>query len=110
MAGESCLAHRSKDDMKFISYKCPLIATLEQCINPEHSEMDHGKKNTGRIVNFLTRLRHEEMEEKKKCLSEDEGIVEDEEEGWSYDTGKSVMVLTQRTAQQMNTLTPTMKI
>ena len=60
----------------------------------------------------MTRFGHKETEVEgtKECLSEDEGIVEDEEEGWSYDAGKSVMVLTQRTAQQMHTLMLTMKI
>ena len=36
--------------------------------------------------------------------------MEHEEEGWSYDTGNRVMCLTQRTAQQMPSLTPTMEI
>ena len=63
--GENCLAHRSEEDMKFVSYMCPLIATPEHCINPEYSAIYHGKKNSGRVVNFLRRLRHKETEETK---------------------------------------------
>ena len=80
-----------------------------QFLNPKHLPSDHGKRNTGRVINFLTRIRHKEKEE-KDGQSEDEGIVEDEEEGWSYDAGNRVMCLTQRTAQQMPSLSPTMEI
>ena len=75
MSGKSCFAHKSKEDKKFVSYMCPQVATSEQCINPEHSQLDQGKKNTSRIVYFLTRIRHkeEENERMKDCQSEDEG-------------------------------------
>ena len=107
---EICQAHRSEEYMKFVSYMCPLIATPEKCINREHSEMDHERKDNGQVVNFLTRLRHKEAEGTKEDVSEDEGFSKDVGEGWSYDTRKSVMRLTQRTTQQMHTLTPTKKI
>ena len=42
--------------------------------------------------------------------SEDEGFSEEVKVGWSYGTSKNVMRLTQRTAQQMSSLTPTMQI
>ena len=62
------------------------------------------------MVNFFTRLRHKETKETKEDVSEDEGFSKDVGEGWSYDARKSVIRLTQRTAQQMHTLTLTTKI
>ena len=121
--GELCEVHRSEDDPRIISFMCPLIATPKHCINQEHSELDHEPKPCddpehthepeGKVVNFLTRLRHvgtRESDEKESEESEDEGFSEEVKVGWSYDSTKSVMRLTQRTAQQMPTLTPTMQI
>ena len=42
--------------------------------------------------------------------SEDEGFNEEIKVGWSYNPVKNVMRLTQRTAQQMRTLQPTMEM
>ena len=102
---------------------CPLIATPKHCINPEHSDVDHEPKHCMdvehihepevKIVNFLTRLRHagtNEMDVKESEESEDEGFSEERKVGWSYNPVKDVMRLTQRTAQQMSSLQPTMKI
>ena len=87
---------------------CPQIATKEQCLNPKHSPSDHGEKKTGKVINFLTVTCHKEEVEEPTV---DKGKVEDEEEeGWSYDVGDMVMCLMQRTARQLQLLTPTMKI
>ena len=66
--GEICQAHKSEGDLRFVSYMCPLIATPKHCTNLEHSELDHEPKHCenlghtqepeGKVVNFLTRLRH----------------------------------------------------
>ena len=45
--GEICQAHRSEEDMKFVSYMCPLITNPKHCINPEHSGRDHERKDNG---------------------------------------------------------------
>ena len=42
--------------------------------------------------------------------SEDEGFEEEIKVGWSYNPVKNVMQLTQRTAQQMRSLQPTMEM
>ena len=121
--GEPCQAHKFEEDLKFVLYICPLIATPKHCINPEHSELDHEPKHCedpehthepeGKVVNFLTRLRHvgrRKLDVKESEESEDEGFSEEVKVGWSYDPTKSVMRLTQRTAQQMATLAPTLQI
>ena len=70
---------------------CPFIATPNQCINPDHSELDHEPKHCtdpehshepeAKVINFITTIRHagvnkmydgEEHEE-----SEDEGFNEE---------------------------------
>ena len=74
--GEICQAHKSERDLRFVSYMCPLIATPKHCTNPEHSELDHEPKHCedpghthepeGKVVNFLTRLRHVGTDESEK--------------------------------------------
>ena len=117
---EICPAHKSEGDIRFVSHMCPLIATPNHCINPQHSNMDHEPKHCedpehihereGKMINFLTRLRQVGSDEMDTEESEDEGFSEEVKVGWSYDASKNVMRLTQRTAQQMATLTPTMQI
>ena len=121
--GKLCNVHKSEDDLRIVSFMCPLIATPKHCINPEHSDVDHKPKHCVdtehihepevKIVNFLTRIRHagrHEVDNKESEESEDEGFSEEIKVGWSYDSAKNVMRLTQRPAQQMSTLQPTMKI
>ena len=121
--GELCQVHRSEGDLRFVTYMCPLIATLKHCTNPEHSDLDHEPKHCEdpghihepevKVVNFLTRLRYvggNELDDEESEESEDEGFSEEVKVGWSYDASKNVMHLTQRTAQQMAMLTPTMQI
>ena len=50
------------------------------------------------------------MDEEESEESEDEGFNEEIKVGWSSNPVKNVMRLTQRTAQQMHSLQPTMKI
>ena len=70
VSGENCPAHKSNEDKKFVSYMCPQIASKEQCLNPDLSTLDHWKENIGRVINFLTRIRHKEVEEEKKNASQ----------------------------------------
>ena len=54
--------------MKIVSYMCPIIASPNQCINPEHSEWDHEQKHCAdpehsheteaKVINFITTFRH----------------------------------------------------
>ena len=65
---ELCHVHKSEDDLRILSFMCPLIATSKHCINHEHSDVDHESKHCAdtehihepevKIVNFLTRIRH----------------------------------------------------
>ena len=65
------------------------------------------------MVNFLMTLRHigrDETDDDESEESEDEGFNEEVMVGWSFNPVKNVMRLTQRTAQQMSGLQPTLKI
>ena len=54
--------------MRIVSFMCPLVATPNQCINPEHSEVDHEPRQCAdpehnhepeaKVINFITTLRH----------------------------------------------------
>ena len=102
----------------------PLIGSPNQCINPEHSEWDHEQKHctdpehshetVAKVINFITTFRHagkykmDDNEEHEE--SEDKGFEEEIKVGWSYNPVKNVMQLTQKTAQQMRSLQPTMEM
>merc|ERR1711954_429574 len=68
ITGEPCKVHKSEEDMKIVSYMCPLVASPSQCINPEHSEVDHEPRQCAdpehnheleaNVINFITTLRH----------------------------------------------------
>ena len=124
-SGEKCKVHKSADDVKIVSYMCPTIASPNQCINPKHSEWDHEHRQCedpehshdaeAKVINFITTYRHagrhemdDEDEEHEK--SEDEGFEDEIKVGWSYNPVQDVMQLTQRTAQQMRNLQPTMEM
>merc|ERR1712081_71367 len=121
--GDQCIIHKSEEDSHIVSYLCPLIATPNQCINPEHSEWDHepvyctdpehSHEPIAKVINFITTVRHAGRNETEDNMdhedSEDEGFDEKLGEwkvGWSYNPVKDVMRLTQRTAQQIRTLQP----
>ena len=121
--GEPCIIHKAENDLKIVSFMCPLIATPKHCINPEHSEVDHEPRYCAdeehihepeaKVVNFLTTLRHvgrDKMDDDESEESEDEGFNEEIKVGWSFNPVKNVMRLTQRTAQQMHSLQPNMEI
>merc|ERR1712081_111886 len=79
-----------------------------QCTDEEHIHEPGAK-----VVNFITTLRHagrDEMDEDESEESEDEGFNKEIKVGWSFNPVKNVMRLMQRTAQQMHSLQPTMKI
>ena len=100
-AGDQCIIHKSEEDTHILSYICPLIATPNQCINPEHSEWDHEPKyctdpehsheRVAKVINFITTIRHAGRAETEDNVgheeSEDEGFDEELKElkvGWSY--------------------------
>ena len=39
--GEPCKVHKTEDDLKIVSFMCPLIATPKHCVHQEHSKLDH---------------------------------------------------------------------
>ena len=94
--GEPCKIHKSEEDMKIVSYMCPLVATPNQCINPEHSEVDHEPRHCtdpehnhepeAKVINFITTIRHaggNETDDEESEESEDEGFNEEIKVGWS---------------------------
>ena len=95
---------------------CPLIATPKHCVSPEHSEVDHepmqctDKEHIHEPGATLRHAGRDGMDEDESEESVDEGFNEEIKVGWSYNPVKNVMRLTQRTAQQMYSLQPTMKI
>ena len=100
--GEPCKVHKTEDDLKIVSFMCPLIATPKHCVNPEHSEVDHEPMQctdeehihelVAKVVNFITILRHagrDEMDEEESEESEDEGFKEEIKVRWSYNLVKN---------------------
>merc|ERR1712081_119342 len=84
--GEQCFIHKSEEDSHIVSYICPLIATPNQCINPEHSEWDHepvyctdpehSHEPIAKVINFITTIRHAGRDELED--NEEYGETEDE--------------------------------